>query len=167
MATLWKNGVAVRLTDGTKDSWINSISVVNNDVYAAGVESIRPYSRLVAKYWKNGVETQLTDGTKNAYAQSVAVNGNDVYVVGYEWGLPVTSYTAKFWKNGILSDEINNSTMTKPQSVQVYGNDVFIAGNSKSSSGNSQASYCKNGKLVLLDNTGFTTSVANSIFVAE
>ena len=109
----------------------------------------------------------MTDGTKNAYAQSVAVNGNDIYVVGYEWGLPVTSYTAKFWKNGILSDEINSSTMTKPQSVQVFGNDVFIAGNAQSSSGNSQASYCKNGKLVLLDNTGFSISVANSIFVTE
>ncbi|MBK7306462.1 MAG: hypothetical protein IPI88_05080 [Chitinophagaceae bacterium] len=53
------------------------------------------------------------------------------------------------------------------QSVQVFGNDVFIAGNAQSSSGNSQASYCKNGKLVLLDNTGFSISVANSIFVTE
>ena len=83
-------------------------------------------------------------------------------------GIGSTSYDAKFWKNGILSNEINSSNMVKPQSVQVYGNDIFIAGNVKNSSGAySQASYCKNGNLVLLDNTGFTTSVANSIFVTE
>jgi hypothetical protein len=149
-----------------KNAEINSLIVVNNDVYAVGYESIRPYSNLVAKFWKNGAETMLTNGTSIASAESIAVNGNDVFIAGYEF-YPSTS-EAKYWKNGILSNEVNGSKMVKAQSIAVYGKDIFIAGYSMNSSGlYGQATYCKNGVLNVLDNIGFTTSIANSIFVTE
>jgi hypothetical protein len=135
-------------------------------VYAVGYESATAYSYLVATYWKNGLSHKLTNGLNTGFAQSIAVNGNDVFIAGYEFSAAGTY--PKLWKNGILSDEIESSKITKVQSVAVFGTDVFIAGYSWNSTGSyNQASYCKNGVPVLLENTGFTTSVANSIFVTE
>lgn len=61
VATIWKNGGEIPLTDGSNDSEVNSIYAVKDDVYMAGFEIIG--STTVAKFWKNGVATSLTDGS--------------------------------------------------------------------------------------------------------
>jgi hypothetical protein len=81
MATLWKNGVAEHLTDGSESAWALGLAVHGGDVYVVGYESNG--SRDVAKLWKNGVAQELTDGKNDALATAVSVSeSGDVYVVG-------------------------------------------------------------------------------------
>ncbi len=119
VATIWKNGVAQHLTDGTNDAEALSVFVFGNDVYVAGYDS-------GAKLWVNGVAQELLDG---AIASSVYItNDGNVYVVGYKLILPATigaSPIAMLWVNGIpqeLSGGISAS------SVCVSDTNIYVAG---------------------------------------
>src|SRR6188768_1789387 len=57
VATYWKNGQPIILTDGTKEAWATSISVVGSDVYVVGYEFNSFY---IPMYWKNGQAIALT-----------------------------------------------------------------------------------------------------------
>ena len=72
VATVWKNGVAQSLSDGTRDAYAYSVYVSCSDVYVAGYE-VNPIGYRIAKVWKNGVAQSLTDGTRDAYAYSIFV----------------------------------------------------------------------------------------------
>ena len=74
VATLWKNGVATRLTDGTWEAYARSVAVSGGDVYATGYEY--DGAHYIAKVWKNGVATDLTDGTHQARANSILANSH-------------------------------------------------------------------------------------------
>ena len=117
-AATWKNGVPTILTSNT--GIVYSIFVLNNDVYAGGIELIG--GNWVAKTWKNGVATTLSDGTDNANVQSIFVSGADVYAVGSDKGKAV------IWKNGIGTLLPNGNSAN---SVYVSGADVYTCGNSQ------------------------------------
>jgi len=70
-ATYWKNGQATPLIEATRDTWVESIAVVDSRIYATG----RVYNGFVyaAQYWKNGQAISLTDGLKDAYGTGIAV----------------------------------------------------------------------------------------------
>src|SRR5690606_3621666 len=97
VATLWKDGMAQNLSDGTNSAYAYSVYESDNDVYVAGYASIG--TKHLATLWKNGVAQELSDGTSKAYASSVYVSDGDVYVVGYvENG---TKNVDTLWKNGV------------------------------------------------------------------
>jgi len=71
VATIWKNGVATSLTDGTKDCYATSVYLKGTDVYAVGGEINGDITRITL--WKNGVETYITDGTYYAQPYNIVV----------------------------------------------------------------------------------------------
>ncbi len=123
VATYWKNGNAIHLTDKKSYNFVTSIFVSNGDVYVAGYERKKEAGTEVAKYWKNGTEIQLTDGLGYSRANSIFVNGNDVYVAGEinpETDIQKLAFSdtgankiAVYWKNGkmiALTDKKNDAS---------------------------------------------------------
>lgn len=104
IATVWKNGTAATLTDGTHYAQANSVFVTGSNVYAAGYESNGTY--FIGKVWENGIATALIAGM-NVNVNSIFVSGSDVYVSGSEEdGKDMGGYNnsvAKVWKNGIAT----------------------------------------------------------------
>jgi hypothetical protein len=130
VATLWKNGVATNLTDGTKNARAASVFVSGTDVYVAGYETgENAYNFTVAKIWKNGMAINLTNGTISAEANSVFVSGTDVYVAGREAVGNGSVWLAKVWKNGVATALSNDyQGRASANSVAVAGTDVYVAG---------------------------------------
>ena len=87
-ATLWKNGVAEKLTDGSNPASARSVFVSGNDIYVVG--SARRGSKVVAMLWTKRGESgsweskNLTDGSRDAYANSIYVIDNHIYIAGWE-----------------------------------------------------------------------------------
>jgi len=164
VATIWKNGEASYLTNGTTYSEVNDITVAGNDVYAVGYEQIN--TNKIAKLWKNGVATDLSDGLKSEEAIAIAVVGNDIYVAGTQNDSKTNITIAKVWKNGIATNlESANTSYSKdtPTSINISGNDVFVSG-LKGNGTESFAKFWKNGIAVNLTN-GQTNAVVNDILV--
>ncbi len=180
VATYWKNGKAIHLTDGMQWAEAHAIVVSGNDVYVAGVE------RNTAMYWKNGTPHVLANQIRNfpGLANSIAISGNDVFISGTEQGIfpgypgtNVTQKVGKYWKNGTLMYLSSEFFSSEASSITVSGNDVYIAGNawepySLDSIGTicnncqryEKATYWKNGVPVYL--TDGTTSQAHATGIA-
>ncbi len=99
VAKYWKNGVAVSLSDGTTDSYLSAIRVVNNDIYATGGVN------TVATYWKNGAPSSLYSGPFNSssFAMALSTTG-DVYIALLIGPDSSNGYSTALWKNGILTN---------------------------------------------------------------
>ena len=98
VATYWKNGKAVSLSDGTRGACCSAICAQGQDVYVAGMQQAND-SYDAAVYWKNGVMVPLTQGKSEACATGIAAVGTDIYVSGYESINGV--WVATYWKNGV------------------------------------------------------------------
>jgi hypothetical protein len=122
VAKIWKDGVAVNMTDGRFDAVANSVWADGKDVYAVGFER-NADSVQVATLWKNGTSTRLGDGKNSSVANSVYVYGSDVYVAGTTVTNNVSSAT--LWKNGTASSLENGGVAN---SVFVYQNIVYVCG---------------------------------------
>ncbi|MEW7290310.1 hypothetical protein [Aquimarina sp. 2304DJ70-9] len=160
VATVWVNGVATGLTDGTQEAYGHSIVVdQSNDIYVAGFESNG--SKKVAKIWQNGVATSLTNGTNHGSANSVFIDNNDVYIGGSDGN------NGKIWKNNI---ELYSMPSSNPgaviyiTSIHVYNSDIYACGFESSTSGTSYKAW-KNGLALLNVGGNINNTRANSIFV--
>lgn len=107
-ATLWKNGVAEKLTDGSNTAYAISVFVSGNDIYIVGFEERN--SKKVAMLWTKRGESgrwetkDLTDGSKGAIASSVYVIDNHIYVTGSELKENSTIDIAMLWTKAADSD---------------------------------------------------------------
>jgi hypothetical protein len=124
-AAFWKNGVINYLqytTNGSFVSYISSLLLSGNDVYATG-HLIG--TNLGAAYWKNGIENDLqisgaANGNTTYTTTSIFLDGLDVYVAGYTSTFVQVSTTyldsAVYWKNGV---EINLKSSGIANSIYV------------------------------------------------
>ncbi|WP_318343262.1 Ig-like domain-containing protein [Flagellimonas baculiformis] len=124
VATIWTNGVAQKLTDGTNDANAYSVFMDGTDIYVAGQEYNGSY--YVATLWVNGVPQQLTDGTNDARAESVYVADGNVYVGGFESN--GTYYVATVWVNGVPQQLADGNSNSGVESVYVYNGDIYAGG---------------------------------------
>lgn len=156
IAVYWKNGVLVKLTDSSQNSFALAIAISGNDVYISG-------SLGAPVYWKNGVVNGLPAG---ASTKSIAVSGTDIYLISS--GTPDGLY----WKNGTSVAATGNlSSVIIPYAITLNGSDVYVSGISTlSDNATTVATYWKNGVEVQLSNTlssGFGIAVdGNDVYVA-
>ena len=126
VATLWKNGSAVSLTDGLHTSEALSLFVSGSDVYVAGYSAHTVQgSDNTATYWKNSSPITLKDAT-DSFADSIVVSGQDVFVAGGD-----DAKTAGYWKNGVQTILPGGTVANQ---IAVSGSDVYLAGNNFPSS---------------------------------
>lgn len=162
VATYWKNGTPVALTNGAQPSVIWSFFVSGLDVYASGYYQKDSSSAPTAAYWKNGALIPLTD-TTNTGARSIFVSGSDVYSVGDGNTVPQIAY---YWKNGAVIP-IAGATSANGvyfNQIVVSGGDVYIVGGEQGANGVTVAAYWKNGTAVPLDD-GTINAFGNGIAV--
>ncbi|HQV54535.1 MAG: hypothetical protein IPH34_06345 [Chitinophagaceae bacterium] len=72
VATYWKNGTSVSLTDGTTDAVVRDMFVFNSDVYATGLV-IGSGGFGIATWWKNGTLNTVGNTTESSTALSIIV----------------------------------------------------------------------------------------------
>ena len=119
VATLWKNGVAISLSNGATNATANSVFISGSDVYVAGNVTNPIGFFTVAKLWKNGVETSLTNGQQFGNACCVVVKNNDVYVVGNDVLNATGTSAIILWKNGFPVNVTNGVLNAFPTSLFV------------------------------------------------
>ena len=175
-ATLWKNGDPTLLeTPACFDSFVSSVFVDGEDVYAAGGFSRmlkwrdnEYYNFEFAAVWKNGeVVFGDVDGSCS-FAMSVSVSNGIVYVAGDVWEITgereinggYGNHSAVLWIDGepqYLNSADNRMYSSGATSVFVSGDDVYIVGSESVSEENAEVRYrailWKNGeKTILPDN---------------
>jgi hypothetical protein len=177
IATYWKNGVPVVLSDTSHNSYVRSIFVASGRVYAVGHSQALtgelgvPFS---AKCWKDGEAiTLLTPNARESYANGIYVSGADVYVAGWI-RVDNKRLAAAYWKNGVPTYLTDGTTDCTAAAIAVSGNDVYVAGTVGFQDMNIEggflfgpeakiyATYWKNNQAVTLSTIG---SYASSIFV--
>ena len=129
VATLWKDGTPLLLTDKTIYSEASDIFVSGTDVYVGG--NISGSEKSKAVIWKNGNPTYLTDGTYGTAIEAIHVSGSNVYAVGTEWNSTLNKRVSKLWKNG---EETTIGDNFVARDLFVYNSDVYIVGNNGSKS---------------------------------
>ncbi len=100
VVTIWKNGVATNLTDGTKFGAATSMFVDGLNIYVCGIES-NQNDLPSARVWKNGEPIYtLSDASNYGVAHSIYVYDSDIYVAGSETDDDDIA-NATIWKNGV------------------------------------------------------------------
>lgn len=133
VATLWKNGTQIELTDGTNYAQARSVCVCDGTVYLVG-EHTDEQGTAVATLWTNRSDDwtaptvrNLSDGSNHAYAQSVCVAGGDLYVAGYGYAPGGKNYTAMLWKNDEPVQYLSQA-QSWAYSVCAANGHVYVAG---------------------------------------
>jgi hypothetical protein len=124
-ATIWKNGIAQDLPDGTMAT---DVFVSGNDVYACGQKQIILSGK--GRFWKNGVATILSSDYNSVFVNSIFVSGGVVYCCGSVQNVAEGTKVC-YWKNGVatvLSNTAGNSADDTATGIYVVGNTVYVCG---------------------------------------
>ncbi len=159
VATYWKNGVMYKAIDTITYSYANSMGVLGNDVYLAGLRSTNTGG--AATYWKNRVAVPLSN--VQSHADAVSISNGSVYIAG-DVAIPNNSNYLGLvcWKDGVLLTQITDGTTSAAVSgMEVDGSDIYISGGYGPSTGG----YWKNGVFDALQD-GVTNSFINAIAVS-
>ena len=164
-AMLWKNGLGVPISDGTKTGDAVSVAVSANEVYVAFEESqlVGPITwNTISKIWRNGSSTPLRSGRgESSYVKSLAISGKNVYATGWVVNKNSEKSRAITWKNSLPSNLRDSGSESRPNSIFLDGEDVYVVGDD-SLDGHGIAKLWKNGVATWLakENSG-----AKMIFV--
>jgi len=162
-ATLWKNGIPMRLSNN--DSMATDVFVYGSDVYVTG--SIGIGNDIRAMLWINGEAQALSDNISSA--ARVFVSGGDVHVLVYERDANHRNTRLLLWKNGAvqtldfsfgLSSGIYGDNVSGV-GVYSFGSDVYLTGSLR---GNNSAGFWKNGEMQTLHNA---VSTARQVYVHD
>jgi len=152
VATLWKNGKKIPLSDGKHDACAASVYVTDKNFYVAGYER-NEKNYYVANLWKNGNVERLTDGRSHGNGNSVFVHNDNIYVAGFD------DCPRVLWKNG---KKQNISEFRHIYSVHISNGDIYLVGESH----NLGAGLWKNGYFQTLTRVDDKrNSQATSVFV--
>lgn len=148
VATYWKNGTPVPLTDGTSVAEATGVYVSGSDVYVSGYAQ----GSNQGSYWKNGAAVPLTvpSNSTTFVGRGIYVSAaGDVYECGEYQNL------AKYWKNGVMTDLATTtagpSTYESAFAIGGSGTDVYIAGTAIGKG----TGYWKNGNFTALPTAQF------------
>ncbi|MFS4454794.1 Ig-like domain-containing protein [Maribacter sp. 2304DJ31-5] len=171
LATYWKNGKKVTLSNLEQSSNAHSIFKEEGTLYVAGQQRFGLSSQ--AKYWTQDSETSLTSGEGYAIARSIFVDGGDVYVTGTE-KFSSGNTIAKYWINGQEFPLTDGSNRAFVSSIYVANGDVYVAGTEQNGATPNRyvAKYWKNNQEFILtdgtDDAGVRDIVVigNDVYVA-
>ncbi len=126
VATVWKNGVATKLSNTASSA--TSVHFSGNDVYIAGFED--PQSDNSIRIWKNGNVLPINNIYKYSAVTSIYVSGNDIYTVGRQMKLVNNKNVgvAALWKNNDVSYLGEDEGDNLANGVNITNNNVYIAG---------------------------------------
>ncbi len=158
----WSNVTKINLSDGTVDTYAESLCVDGNDVYVAGLSKLPGNNRIqYAVMWKNGEMEYLTK--KESYATSICVENGHVYVAGWEYleyeNGPCA--VATVWVDGVAQHLTDERKSSQARCVAVKNGNVYVSG----FLGNSAAIW-KNGNVELLSDGAIPVGIT-SIFITE
>lgn len=132
-AMLWKNGVAIPLSDGTRSTEATRVRVIDSSVHIMGAEIFGPYYDypFVVSYWKDGVLTKIKDGILG-YAMDFAISGSDIFVVGFDYklhGQRTQIAIAKYWRNGVEETLSDGSANRYVDSIEITDDAIYVLTN--------------------------------------
>lgn len=136
-ATIWKNGEQTLLSDGSQETSISAISVLNGNVYAVGsakyVEPLAIYYMPI--YWENGVRYQVAD--RQGYGTGIDM--------GSDGRLHILSYAANggglLWRDGTETPLEDSQTCS---GLFIANNTAYVSGRSSVDTGR-KATFWVNG----------------------
>jgi len=173
IATLWKNDVAIPLTNPlsccgvVNSSTAFAITISNNSIYITGT-SYNGSDFGAATIWRaDGTATLLTTPNMTTVTDTVSTGygvtfqGSDMYVAG-SVGVAYGNDYLGYWKNGtFISSPLPSHSYPNNISIQLNGSDVYTAGIA-AANGVTSAAYWKNGVETILATNATATGIAFS-----
>jgi len=129
VATYWKNGQEVQLTNGQRPAAATAITVDGTgDIYVSGVVDHK------TKFWKNKGEVEAIDETaKNITPLAMSVLKGNLYIAGFAYDAQKQTEVPAYWQSGkgvvtLASDGIKKNCNARITSMKVTGDNIYAAG---------------------------------------
>lgn len=168
IATYWKNGKLIKLSDSTEDAIGTGIALQDTDVLVP-VTITHNNGKNAALYWRNHIEIALDE---NATTGQIAVSkcGCEFYIAGT---IRINNHDrAVYWKDGLRHVLPGGSATTRGFGITVANGDVYVTGVGVTANDVVYAMYWKNDTPFILADTlnqssaGGITVSRNDVYIA-